>query len=108
MVDARSQKLWSIYMVKMANGKFYTGITTDVDRRFKEHQSGKSLAAKALKGKGPLLLVFHTEVGGRSVASRAEYALKQWSHDKKKNAIDNDEMEEKIKSMINDISECID
>ena len=63
-------------MVRMKNGNLYTGITTDVARRFDEHQHSPK-GARALKGKGPLTLVFQKEVGNRSMASKIEYAVKK-------------------------------
>ncbi len=42
---------WSIYIVRNRLGSLYTGITTDVERRFNQHQNGTG--AKALRGKGP-------------------------------------------------------
>ena len=69
--------VWSLYLIKTAQGKIYTGITTDVKRRFKEHQAGGRLAAKFLRGKGPLSLEFFAEVGDRALASRLEYRIKK-------------------------------
>lgn len=66
---------WSIYLVRCWDGALYTGITTDVARRFTEHQSGKG--AKYLRGKGPLALVWQQEVGSRSAALVAEAAIKK-------------------------------
>ncbi|EQC1364660.1 GIY-YIG nuclease family protein [Escherichia coli] len=55
---------WYLYLIRTADNKLYTGITTDVERRYQQHQSGKG--AKALRGKGELTL-----------ALRAEYRVKQ-------------------------------
>lgn len=66
---------WQLYIVRTASGMLYTGITNDVARRFAQHQSGKG--AKALRGKGPLELLFHCEAGDRSLASKLEYQVKQ-------------------------------
>ena len=52
-------------------GNLYTGITQDVQIRFKEHQEGGAKAAKYLKGKKPLKLVFHKKIGSRSQALKA-------------------------------------
>lgn len=68
---------WFIYLIKTAAGQLYTGISTDVERRFHEHQSGSKKAAKFLRGKGPLCLVFFAEVENRATASRLEYRIKQ-------------------------------
>lgn len=69
--------LWSLYLIRCRNGNLYTGITTDVQRRFEEHQSGSPKAAKYLRGKGPLELVFYTGVGTRSEAGIAEARVKK-------------------------------
>ncbi len=55
----------------------YTGITLDVQRRFKEHQGGGARAAKYLRGKGPLTLVACWCVGDRSTALRLERKIKR-------------------------------
>jgi putative endonuclease len=69
---------WFVYMVRTARGALYTGITTDVNRRFSEHQAGAPKGARSLRGKGPLELVYHSSVGNRSQASRVEWRIKQW------------------------------
>lgn len=66
---------WYLYLIRTLDNRLYTGITTDVVRRFSEHQTGKG--AKALRGKGELSLAFSREVGDRSLALRLEYHIKQ-------------------------------
>lgn len=66
---------WYLYLVRTLDNRLYTGITTDVVRRFGQHQSGKG--AKALRGKGELKLAFSHLVGDRSTALRLEYRIKQ-------------------------------
>ena len=60
-------------------GNVYCGICTDLQRRFFEHASNGNLCAKALRGKGPLSLVFAVKVGDRSSALKHEYWLKKQS-----------------------------
>jgi putative endonuclease len=67
---------WSLYMLRDGSGRLYTGISTDVQRRLGEHQAGKG--ARALRGRGPLLLVWQHRVGAHGSALRLEYRLKQW------------------------------
>lgn len=74
---------WFLYLVRTRTGALYTGISTDVDRRFAEHQAGRPKGARSLWGKGPLELVFHEAVGDRSRATRLEYAVKQWPRSRK-------------------------
>lgn len=74
---------WFVYMVRTSKGALYTGITTDVHRRFAEHQAGAPRGARSLRGKGPLELVFHSSVGDRSRASRLEWQIKRWPRARK-------------------------
>ena len=74
-MDSSPSSCWQLYIVRTASGMLYTGITNDVMRRFHQHQTGKG--AKALRGKGPLELLFHCEAGDRSQASKLEYQVKQ-------------------------------
>jgi len=55
----------------------YTGITTDVARRFAEHQENNSAGAKYLRGRGPLMLVFQKKLGSRSLALGVESKVKK-------------------------------
>lgn len=66
---------WFLYLVRCADGSLYTGITTDVDRRFGQHELGQG--AKFLRGRGPLELMFRAPVGLRGVALRAELVVKR-------------------------------
>ncbi|MGS0677434.1 GIY-YIG nuclease family protein [Shewanella sp. 125m-1] len=74
---------WYLYMVRCANGHLYTGVTTDVERRFAEHQSGSAKSAKFLRGKGPLTLAYFETVGSHSDALKREIVLKKWPRAKK-------------------------
>ncbi|WP_323751336.1 GIY-YIG nuclease family protein [Marinobacter sp.] len=74
---------WHLYLVRTVAGSLYTGITTDVPRRFSEHQAGAPKGARSLRGKGPLTLEFHTQVGDRSQASKLEWQVKRWPRTRK-------------------------
>ena len=75
----KSKPTWFLYLIRCADNSLYTGITVDLDRRFIEHQSQGKKCAKYLRGKSPLTLVFTTEVGTKSDASRLELRLKKCS-----------------------------
>ncbi len=78
---------WSLYLVRTRQGTLYTGITTNVERRFAEHQAGCPKGARSLRGRGPLALVFSAPVGDRSRASRLEWRIKQWPRQKKEDLV---------------------
>ncbi|HLV77670.1 MAG TPA: GIY-YIG nuclease family protein [Marinobacter sp.] len=74
---------WHLYLVRTSSGALYTGITTDVNRRFAEHQSGCRKAARSLRGKGPLELEFQAPAGDRSRALKLEWQVKRWPRQRK-------------------------
>lgn len=75
MPNVRRDKIWHLYLVRCRGGMLYTGVTCDVERRFREHQAGRG--AKYLRGRGTLELVFQTPVGTRSRALRLEREVKR-------------------------------
>jgi putative endonuclease len=68
---------WSVYMLRDQLGSLYTGITTDVSRRFDEHVKGGKRGAKYTRARKNLVLVYRCSLGSRSLAARAEYRLKR-------------------------------
>lgn len=74
--------VWSLYVVRCADESLYTGITTDVSRRLREHQAG-TRGARYLRGRAPLTLEFSVAVGNRGAASRAENSVKRLSKSEK-------------------------
>jgi len=68
---------WHVYMLRCADGSLYTGVATDVERRFAEHSAGGPKAAKYVRGRTPLKLVYRCAVGTRAEASREEYRIKR-------------------------------
>lgn len=73
--------MWSVYMIICDDGSLYTGITTDVERRFNQHLSGKG--AKFFRGRQPLRIAYREQHPCRSSASRREAAIKKLSHRQK-------------------------
>ena len=85
MNDNAHEPVWYLYMIRLENGHLYTGITTDVERRFSEHQSGKG--AKYLRGKGLLTLVFSEVIGSRSSALKLEVKIKKMPKQEKEKIV---------------------
>ncbi|WP_078118845.1 GIY-YIG nuclease family protein [Thiosocius teredinicola] len=77
--------MWHLYLVRCADGSLYTGISTDVQRRFDAHQNNRG--ARRLRGRGPLQLVFSQAVGDRGEAQRVEYQVKKLSRVQKERLI---------------------
>ena len=77
---------WWVYIIQCRNKSLYTGITTDVERRFDEHQNDDKKASKYCSRLRPLKLVYTSLVyKNKSDASKEEYRIKQLSHKDKLN-----------------------
>lgn len=74
---------WFVYIIRCGDLSLYTGIATDVDRRFAEHESQGAKAAKYLRGRLPLTLLYQQEIGSRSEASKVELRIKSLSRKEK-------------------------
>jgi len=75
--------VWWVYVIQCGDGSLYTGIATDVVRRFSEHESQGPKSAKYTRGKLPLKLVFQKEIGSRSDACKEELRIKALSRRQK-------------------------
>ena len=79
---------WWVYIIECKNKSLYTGITTDIQRRFKEHQNNDKKASKYCVRLRPLKLVYKSSFfENKSDASKEEYRIKQLSHNDKKKFI---------------------
>tara|TARA_Y100001936_G_scaffold66081_1_gene65011 strand:+ start:11567 stop:11827 length:261 start_codon:yes stop_codon:yes gene_type:complete len=79
--------MWHLYLIRTNKGQLYTGVTQDVQRRFKEHQEGGIKSAKYLRGKKPFKLVFQIKIGDHSKALKTEAVIKKWPKAKKESLI---------------------
>ena len=69
-------KKWYVYIVECCDKSLYTGITTDVNRRVKEHNGSKK-GAKYTRARRPIRLVKHWEFENRSAALKEEIRIKK-------------------------------
>ena len=91
---------WYLYLIRCRDGSLYTGITTDVARRFAAHQGNGDTGAKYLRGRGPLVLVFQKKLGSRSLALILESRVKKLSKARKEELIkDNTRIDEIVKQV---------
>lgn len=73
---------WFIYIVECADGSFYTGITTDTERRIAEHNS-TTKGARYTRARQPVKLRYTEQALNRSEASKREYKIKKLSRAQK-------------------------
>jgi len=70
-----------VYIVKCADGTYYTGYTNDLKRRIKQHNAGEG--AKYTKGRRPVELVHSEQFETKSEAMKREYKIKQLKRQRK-------------------------
>ena len=75
-----------VYILKCSDNTYYTGVTNNIERRFKEHQSGESKTSYTYSRR-PLELVYYTSFNDVDNAILFEKRIKKWSRKKKEAAI---------------------
>jgi putative endonuclease len=80
----RPERAYS-YILRCADGTFYTGWTSDVTARVKNHNAGKG--AKYTRGRGPVELVYYEERVNKAEACRREWELKKLTRKQKEELI---------------------
>lgn len=73
---------WRVYILKCSDNTLYTGVTTDLNRRLKEHNNS-NLGAKYTRAKRPVELVYFECCDDKVHAMQREYAIKQLTRNKK-------------------------
>ncbi len=72
---------WYLYVLQCGDNTLYTGITNDLERRIKQHNSGT--ASRYTRSRLPVALAYQERCCGRSSALKKEYAMKQLSRKEK-------------------------
>lgn len=74
---------WSVYIIEASDGRLYTGVSTDPQRRFGEHSAGGRRAARFFRGRSPRRITYIEAGHTRSSALRREAAIKKLSRRQK-------------------------
>ena len=70
------EKLWLVYIILASDDSLYTGITTDIKRRWRQH-NGAAGGARFFRGRKPVRLVYLESGHDRSSASKREASIKK-------------------------------
>jgi len=73
--------MWYVYILKCRDQSLYTGVTVDIARRLKVHNSGKG--SKAVRSRRPARLVYQEQYRTRSRAQKREAEIKSWTRARK-------------------------
>ena len=80
--------MYYVYILLCGDDTLYTGITTDPERRLKEHKAGRG--ARYTRAHGAKEMIYIEAAGDRAEASRREYAVKQLSREEKLKLAENE------------------
>ncbi len=72
---------WQLYIILCSDDSLYTGITTDMERRFRQHAAGEG--AKYFRARRPVEVIYLETGHSRSSASKREARIKRLSRDEK-------------------------
>ena len=72
---------FTVYILRCADGSYYTGHTDDLDARLEAHEQGE--IESYTKGRHPVTLAFREEFRTRAAALAVERQIKGWARDKK-------------------------
>lgn len=73
------------YIVRCRDGSLYTGWTNNLEKRLKDHNSGRG--AKYTKSRRPVLLAYYEEFATKEEAMRREWEIKQLSRKEKEQLV---------------------
>ena len=82
-------KVYYVYILKCSDKTFYTGITSNLDKRMIEHNTGKHKDSYTFNRR-PLTLEFYAEFTNVDIAIETEKQIKKWSHAKKQAMINSE------------------
>ncbi|HEX7776996.1 MAG TPA: GIY-YIG nuclease family protein [Parvibaculum sp.] len=75
-------RVWHLYVLECAGGRLYTGVTVDLEARYRAHKEGRG--AKFTRSFPPLRILLTQTYPDRSQALKAEYAFKKLSAEEKR------------------------
>lgn len=81
--------MYKVYIVKCFDDSLYTWITTDIEKRIKQHNWEIPGWAKYTKARNPVELLYVENSENRSEASKREYEIKKYSRENKLKLINN-------------------
>ena len=73
-----SSQIWFVYILRCSDNSLYTGVTTDLERRLKQHNENAT-GARYTRARRPVALAYAETAIDRSEAQRREAAIKRMS-----------------------------
>ena len=77
--------MWHVYILKCNDGSYYTGISSDVEKRVETHNSGKG--SEYTKSRRPVVLCYKKQFDNKKAAELRETEIKRLSKKNKEKLI---------------------
>jgi putative endonuclease len=87
-----------VYLLRCSDDSIYSGYTTDVERRVREHNAGTG--AKYTRGRTPVEVCHVETYASRSAALSREYAIKELTRTQKEALIERGSSEDRTESRV--------
>ncbi len=75
MPNNLGDRKWYVYLLECCDGSYYTGVTTNIEKRMRAHQAG--IGSKYVASKGFKMILVSREGGSKSEVYKTEYMIKQ-------------------------------
>ena len=82
-MNANSDDSWFVYLLRCSDGSFYAGVTTDLERRVRQHNGDIGGGANYTRARRPVALAWYKACENRSVAQQREYSIRRLSRREK-------------------------
>ncbi|MCR4325130.1 MAG: GIY-YIG nuclease family protein [Candidatus Curtissbacteria bacterium] len=82
--------MYYFYILRCSDNSLYCGMTSNLEKRLKEHNSSTSRGAKYLRAKKPVSLVYSETFANIQSAMSREFKVKKWTKVKKEALISSD------------------
>lgn len=82
-MNSNSQQTWLVYLLLCSDGTFYTGVTTDLARRIRQHNGEIVGGAQYTRARRPVELAWYEVSDNRSLAQQREYVVRRESRSAK-------------------------
>ena len=77
--------MWFVYLIQCRDNSIYTGITNDLEKRFKHHKEGKG--GRYTRNHKPIKILYSEQFETKSDALKREIQIKGWRKEKKINLV---------------------
>ena len=82
--------MYYFYILRCSDDSLYCGMTSNLDKRVREHNSSSSKSAKYLRAKKPVNLVYSETYPDIKIAMNREFQVKKWTRIKKEALVKGD------------------